>query len=471
MTPVRFLFRFIEPSVPNEVREENARHAERRDGTALEAESRDAGHPRPVVRDPVKRDCSLAGPMRLKDQSFRVIWPLAILFLVHSSLHAQHRFSVSTSQELQRLFARPVDSVEVILQPGAYHLTPTPFIEPTCGNCQDPNTPVPATVGLHVRGKFVRIIGPVERSAVIYTHAGYGLYFDGCTKAEIENISITGGERDTAGAATDAAIVVKNSVVLVRNNRIYDNIGDSSVVNKVIVGIMGICGRENSKMTIVGNEIIRNSWDGIALYRDAEAIIEDNVVDGMDKATGQKVGGGRGVAIGVTWNGKATVQRNLVKRYWKGIGLFVDAQGTVRENIVEEIVTWGIQLWDADKGKPSGKIEKNVIYNTGACGAAITRASEEGEPGYFKANILTKTAQNPRYDSPDYYCYQCALALHAVPKKFVIDGNSFYNNRRASSDLPDFDVTKEEFIRAIQSSIRSLSKNPVLRGSDFLRDF
>lgn len=407
-------------------------------------------------------------PIGLRSHAVRVFF---FVLLISSSLLAQQSVSVSNAQELQQLFSQPVESLEVVLKPGEYRLTPRAMVDPTCGNCQDPQTPVHVTVGLHLRGKFIKLIGPADRSAIIHTNAGYGLFIDGCARVEIENLSITGGVRDTAGAATDAAIVVKHSNALIRNNRIYDNIGDSAIVSKVIVGIMGIAGREGSKMVIRGNEVVRNSWDGIALYRDAEAVIEDNVVDGVDKATGQKVGGGRGVAIGVTWNGKATVRRNLVKRYWKGIGLFVDANGIVQQNIVEDIVTWGIQLWDADKGKPSGKIERNVIYNTGACGAAITRASNEGDPGYFTDNILTKTAQNPRYDAPDYYCYQCALALHAVPKNFRIEGNLFYNNRRASDELPDYDMPKEAFEKAIQASLKAFSAIPHFQLSNFLRDF
>ncbi|HEY4613305.1 MAG TPA: right-handed parallel beta-helix repeat-containing protein [Bacteroidota bacterium] len=409
--------------------------------------------------------------MNLKNLRSQIVWLPSVLIVLPIVLPAQNRKTVSTARELQAIFARPVDSVEVTLAPGEYHLTPSNIIDPTCGNCQDVNTPVHATVGLHIRGNYVKLVGPEDKSAIIHTHAGYGLYFDGCKSALVDNLSITGGVRDTAGAATDAAIVVKNSLAIIQNNRIFDNIGDSATVANVIVGIMGICGRENSQIYILKNEIIRNSWDGIAVYRAAEASIHGNIVDGVDKATGQRIGGGRGVGIGVTWNGKAMVARNLVKRYWKGIGLFVDAYGVVVMNLVEDIVTWGIQLWDADKGKPVGRIERNVIYDTGACGAAITRASEDGEPGYFKGNIITKTAQNPRYDSPDYYCYQCALALHAVPKKFVIDANLFYHNRRATPDLPDHDVPREEFLKAIQPALQWISTTTIFQQSDFLKEF
>ncbi|MBM4169622.1 MAG: right-handed parallel beta-helix repeat-containing protein [Ignavibacteria bacterium] len=400
---------------------------------------------------------------------FSSISPLVLLYL--SSLCGQEVRRISTAHELQDLFRNPVDSIRVELAPGTYHLVPTHFIDESCGNCEGPPTSVHATVGLHIRGRSVVISGPPNRSATIHTHAGYGIFIEDCNEAILENLTITGGERDTSGMATDAAVVVRRSSAVVRNNRIVGNIGDSALVTKRIVGIIGIAGREHSTMTIVNNEIVRNSWDGIALYRDARASIEGNIIDGIDKATGGDIGGGRGVGIGLSWNAAADIRRNLVKRYWKGIGIFVDARATVRENIVEDIVTWGIQLWDAERGIPSAHIEQNVIYNTGACGAAITRASEQGDPGSFRGNILTKTAQNPRYDSPDYYCTQCALALERIPPNFLIADNVFTNNRRATPDLPDADIPIEAFRTAIRPRMSLLESDRILKSSDFVRDF
>ncbi len=379
--------------------------------------------------------------------------------------------TVQDAAELQRLFQFPVGSLVVTLMPGTYHLTPSYILDSSCGNCEDASTKVEATVGLHLRGRQIHLIGPADKSAIIHTHAGYGLYFEDCDDGLVENLTITGGQRDTNGMATDAAVVAKNSVVAIRNNLITNNIGDSATVAKKVVGVMGICGREGAVLTISNNEIIRNSWDGIALYRSALATIENNVVDGVDKARGAQVGGGRGVGIGVTWNAMATIRQNLVTRYWKGIGLFVDANGVVEQNIVEDILTWGIAYWDADKGMPVGFINKNVIYKTGACGASITRTREGENPGLFTDNIIVGTGQNEKYDSPDYYCYQCALALHAVPKGFLIEGNIFYNNRRATADLPDYDISRDKFEAAVNDRCKELASRPVFRRSVFLKDF
>jgi hypothetical protein len=356
---------------------------------------------------------------------------------------------VSTPQQFQDVLSQPRERVTVVLAPGEYHLTPAAAVDSTCGNCEDAGEMTPITVGVQVSGDKVWIIGPDRGEATIYTHAGYGIFFKDCEDCGIAGVTITGGERDTAQAATDAAIVAKNATVSVFHNKITDNIGDSTVVATGIVGIMGVCGREDSFMWIQDNQITRNSWDGIALYRGAEAEIEYNLVDGVDKARGGEAGGGRGVGIGITWNARARISRNIVKRYWKGIGVFVDAHAVVKENIVEEMLTWGIAYWDAGKGKPFAYIEDNVIYDCGACGVSITREAPFGEdesPGGFDGNLIVKTGQNPKYDDPEYYCYQCALALHAVPERFAIGDNLFFDNRRATDDLPDHDVIESEFL-------------------------
>ncbi len=125
-----------------------------------------------------------------------------------------------------------------------YNLSAVSFIDSTCGNCLEPDTPVSATYGLRISGKNITISGPEDRSAVIYTNSGYGLYIKDCERCILENLTITGGIRDSAAFASDAAIVVSNSSVTIRDNIITRNLGDSLMIAKNISGIMGICGRE-----------------------------------------------------------------------------------------------------------------------------------------------------------------------------------------------------------------------------------
>ncbi len=370
---------------------------------------------------------------------------------------------VHSSEELARLLESPIEDTRIELL-GVYDLVPRDAVDSTCGNCERRDTPVPCTVGITVSGQNVWIAGTPGAPATIRTHAGYGVYFKGCQNCGIENVIVTGGERDTAPQATDAAIVARDASVTIRNCAISENIGDPARVAKTVVGIAGICGREHADLTIDHCEITRNSWDGIALYRDAHATITNTLIDGVDQAHGGDIGGGRGVGIGVTWNARATIERTWVRRYWKGIGVFVDADVIARGNIVEEMLTWGIAVWDADRGKPRAVLERNVVYDCGACGVAITRQAsyDPGEaPGRFSGNIVVHTGQNPKYDSPDAYCYQCALALHAVPEGFTIRGNTFFDNRTVADSLFDGDTTREMFWRGRRGWVRTFRNTDV----------
>ncbi len=377
---------------------------------------------------------------------------------------------ITSAKQLEKLFSNPQEDINVKLASGIYELNFETIIDSTCGNCENLDTLVSATAGLIISGKNIHISGPSDKSAVIKTNSGYGLYILNCEDCILENLTITGGIRDSSEFATDAAIVVKNSNVIIRNNKITRNYGDLTLIKKNVVGIMGICGRENSIMRIYNNLISKNSWDGIALYRDSEAVIEENIIDGVHKAGGRIAQGGRGVGIGVTWNSKAVIRNNLVKRYWKGIGLFVGAEGTIEYNIIEDIITWGISLWDAGKGEPRGFINNNIIYKTGAMGTSLTFNTEEN-PGYFRANIIVRTAQDSTYDSPDYYGYQCALAEHLVPKEFTIENNIFYDNRRYDARLPDFDTALEKFENKLRIQKEWINRITILEDSDFYHDF
>ncbi|MDH3197808.1 MAG: right-handed parallel beta-helix repeat-containing protein [Candidatus Krumholzibacteria bacterium] len=353
--------------------------------------------------------------------------------------------------------------VEIALAPGDYHLSPQNAVDSTCGNCEDPARPVPVTAGLRVSGTGIYLVGDGRGEAVIHTHAGYGIWFDGCRDCGLSGLTVTGGERDTAQAATDAAIVVQRSSVVIADCVIRDNIGDAETIARVVVGIMGVCGREESFTYLRNCEILRNSWDGVALYRDAEAVIERNVIDGIDGA-GRAAGGGRGVGIGVTWNARAVIEKNLVRRYWKGVGIFVDADVEMRVNFIERMRAWGIAYWDAGRGSPRAVIDENVVYDCGACGISVTRAkpfAADETPGRLTRNIVVHTAQNPDYDDPEAYCHQCALALHAVPEGFYIAHNLYYDNRRANEDLFQGDTAREMFWRKRRAFVRKYRNTPI----------
>ncbi len=372
---------------------------------------------------------------------------------------------------LQRALGDVRGPARLVLGPGHHLLAPTAFTDSSCGNCEEANTAVPASFGIRLSGRGIRLTGADPDQTIIHTNAGYGVLFDGCDGCVLERVTVTSGQRDDDGRATSAAVVVRNGAVTLANCVLRDNIGDSVTVTKTVVGIAGVAGRENADITVRSCRIERNSWDGIALYRGARATIWDNVVDGVDKASGARVGGGRGVGIGLTWDAHALVEGNLVRRYWKGIGVFVDARAEVRENIVEDILTWGLAYWAAGEGMPSGRFEDNVVFETGACGAMISRDRVGDDPGTFIGNVLVRTTQNPRYDSGEPYCTQRPIARAAVPSGFTMRDNLIHDVRQPGDAPLDAEVSRDALRRGAAELMSRLEQRPALRESFFFRRF
>ena len=373
------------------------------------------------------------------------------------------------AEQIEELLAAADDeSLRIALAPGHYWLRARPYIDPTCGNCEDPGVEIEATAGLVVSGREIELFGAASADDVIvHTGAGYGIVFDGCTDCSLRSVTVTDGVRDSASEATSAAVLVRHADVLLDGIVVRDNVGDSAVLAETVAGIIGVAGREGADFTLVDSRILGNSWDGVALYRDARATIRNSVIDGVDAATGATPGGGRGVGIGLTWNARATVEGNLVTRYWKGIGVFVDAEAEIRENVVEDVLTWGIVLWDADKGTPRAVIERNAVIETGACGINLHDTGEVAEePGSLRENLVLRTGQNPRYDSGEPYCEQTAIARAAVPRGFAIEGNVLADNREpgdvpgrddvAKAELPERAAPIIEALRAHDAAARSV---------------
>lgn len=381
--------------------------------------------------------------------------------------------TVDSAEALHAIFENPVASIHVRLKAGEYELDPAPYTDPTCGNCQPDaiGTPSPTTVGLHIRGSHIRLSSPENGEAVLRTNAGYGLLIEDGDHIHLERLTITGGIRSTDSNATDGAVVVRRANVTLHECTIRDNIGDEAVVRKTVSGVMGIVGRENATLTVQQCRILRNSWDGIALYRDAKATIENTIVDGMERSVGATIGGGRGVGIGVTWNAHAIVRATLIRRYWKGLGIFVDARVAAEHVIVEDIVTWGIAVWGAGDGKPIAHLRNNIVFNSGACGVSIAFRTEHDTPGALIGHAIVRSGQNEAYDAAARYCRQCPIARASVPDEFHLENNLLFDNRRVDCEHAADDVTEEAFREAVAPLVEALMKRPALKNSSFLREF
>jgi parallel beta-helix repeat protein len=372
--------------------------------------------------------------------------------------------------DLIRVLAGAGEGTVIQFAPGTYTLFPRTYTEDECGNCEAESTQVAATVGLEVSGRGIWLQGPDEGhgEAIIETNAGYGILFEDCSSCRLERITVTSGERDSDPNATDGAVVVKRSSVSIQDCIIRDNVGTPELVTETVVGIAGIVGRNGSALTVRNNRIVRNSWDGVVLYRGSQGTIENNVIDGVDLARGRLIGGGRGVGIGATGESFARVSGNLVRHYWKGIGVFLDAQMTAEGNVVEHVATWGMTLWDADRGKPVGNFRRNIIFDTGACGMSIVRSSgDPPPPGQVVQNVFIRTGQDPAYDSGEPYCLQMPIARHAVPPRFPINGNLFLDNREGEGREHPEDLSREAFDIQLLPILEGLQRWTAVQESDF----
>ena len=271
--------------------------------------------------------------------------------------------SVEKDDNLQSVLDMALDGDTIVLSADTFQADPVVFTEPLCGNCLDPKTPVNATIGFMVKDKSLVIMGIDRSASILETLAGYGLYFENSPNSIVKYLTITGGRRDGNGNATDAAIVVRNSRVLIEEVDIRDNNHRHSDTT-VVVGIGGVFGREGADIVIRNCNIINCGWDGVALYRGATALITDCIIKD-----------GRGAGIGVTWDATCVAYRNDVSGYWKGIGAFGTSWVIARNNTVHDNLGWGMIA----TGQSYMDITNNVVFHNGNCGIAPWGTDSRGK--------------------------------------------------------------------------------------------
>jgi poly-gamma-glutamate capsule biosynthesis protein CapA/YwtB (metallophosphatase superfamily) len=314
-------------------------------------------------------------------------------------------------RDLQLAIDSATEWDRILILPGTYEAHSDSYPEELCGNCEEHRTCVEATRGFLVKDKALEIIGSGVDSTVLVTKAGYGILFENSRGSIITNLTITGGMRDPDGMATDAGVVAKFSTVTIKNCRIADN---THQLEDVVVGIGGVFGRENSELFILNNIIENNGWDGVALYRGANAYIADNVICE-----------GRGAGVGITWDATATVYRNRVSGFWKGIGTFGDSRAVVRNNAVYDNLGWGIIA----TGNSFMEASNNVIVRNGNCGFAPW---SETARGTFINNIVTENGWRK-----EWVCPQVGIWMYGKPQNFVISHNILWGNEEG--DYRDMD--------------------------------
>ncbi|MDH4223929.1 MAG: right-handed parallel beta-helix repeat-containing protein [candidate division Zixibacteria bacterium] len=315
-------------------------------------------------------------------------------------------------RDLQYAFDQAADGDTIFIFPGIYQAEPEEYIEELCGNCQEHKTRVNASKGFLIQGKGLNIIGSGKDRTILVTNAGYGVLLENSRNSLIADLKITGGKRDPDGNATDAGIVVKYSTVTIKDVEISDNIHQ---IDDVVVGIGGVFGRENSEIFILNNLIQNNGWDGVALYRGATAYMADNII--CD---------GRGAGIGITWDAVATVYRNKISGYWKGIGTFGNSRAVVRNNLVHENLGWGVIA----TGTSYMDASNNVIIRNGNCGFAVWSLECRG---ICTNNIVTENGWRK-----EWVCPCVGVWATEINPNFSITYNDVWNNIAGNyKDMPD----------------------------------
>ncbi len=290
-------------------------------------------------------------------------------------------FTVERGTDLQAVIDHASDGDTLLLGAKEFTAVPRSFVDPLCGNCEEPQTTVKASVGFRIIGKGLTILGQGRDSTILITNAGYGIYLENASGTIIRDLTITGGKRDDDGRATDAAVVIRRSRVLIEQVNLQDN-EDRSLDTSVVVGIGGVFGREGSEFTVRDCHILNNGWDGIALYRGATATVSDCLIRN-----------GRGVGIGVTWDATCLAYRNEVSGYWKGIGSFGNSILIARNNIVHDNLGWGV----AAAGQSCLEAINNVIHHNGNCGIAPWSTDCRGR---IINNIITENGWRDQWVCP-----------------------------------------------------------------------
>lgn len=333
----------------------------------------------------------------------KFIFFVLTIILVHSNTFSGNRtIEVKKGESLQTAIDIALDGDTILIYEGEFKALPRLYEEEECGNCSQQYTNVEATVGFIVANKAVVIKGAGPFKTKLITNAGYGFLFQNSNGSLICNLTISGGKRDRDANATNGGIVTKNSIIHIKNVHVKDN---EEYSDDTVVGISGIVGRENSELVIEKCIIRNNSWDGIVLYRGANALIQENIIEQ-----------GRGVGIGITWDAKATVMKNSVSFYWKGIGTFGNSSAIVKNNVVFENMGWGIVI----TGSSTMEVANNVVDKNGNCGIAVWESTAVGK---IYNNIITNNGWRD-----EWVCPQVGFWMNGDPANVEFSYNNLWNN-------------------------------------------
>jgi len=300
--------------------------------------------------------------------------------------------------DLQQLIDDAEDGATVTIPEGTFTIEATVLSAVPCLNCED-DKPLTTTRGLLVSGKAVHLIGRGADRTRLRITASYGLVFLDSRGSSVQGLSITGIERDPDPEVTSAAILAFRSDLAVTGVRLHDL---TNQVAGVTNGVSGIVGGLNSHLYLAANRIERTGWDGITLFKGT-----------FGEILGNEVFGGRGVAIGVTRGASANVVGNVVAGFWKGLATFDGSNTRIFNNIVHDMIGWGIAVRDS-----RAEVRNNLVVHAGVCGVITYADTVIG----LHDNMIVDTGFNPS----DQYCERVGLNNYAPLAAEAVRDNLFF---------------------------------------------
>jgi len=265
------------------------------------------------------------------------------------------------------------DAGTVTVYPGEYESQPFRTYDATCGNCPVDFGGFEAggwiSTALLVSGKSITIRGQSPEETIIRTNSSYGILFNQSKGSVVEGVTITAGVKSKDKRRTDAAVLVRNSEVTLRNVHIVDNDGLEELKRRngdaYVDGIAGVAVREGGKLQIEDSVIRNNSSHGIILYRSDPTIDDDQatatvlrtlIADGAHPTS--KAG------IRATGDSILSVQLSQIHNHRYGIEFFDLSTGTVTNSSISRIKHNGLTRASAG----SVEVMNNVFFDIGERG-------------------------------------------------------------------------------------------------------
>lgn len=265
------------------------------------------------------------------------------------------------------------DAGTVTVYPGEYDSRPFRTYDATCGNCPVDFGGFEAggwiSTALLISGKSITIRGTSPTDTIIRTNASYGILFNESKDSLIEGITISAGVKSKDKRRTDAAVLIRNSDVTLRNVHIVDNDGVEELEkrngDKYIEGIAGVGVREGGKLLIEDSVIRNSSSHGIILYRsdptrdDDQAtatVLRTLIADGSHPTS--KAG------IRATGDSILNVQLSQIHNHRSGIELFDVSSGSITNSSISRIKHNGLTRATAG----AVEVMNNVFFDIGERG-------------------------------------------------------------------------------------------------------